>query len=150
MILWHKSFQRVVVMMLILTMSIALARPLGADLLLCFGRNGHFDIAFGSCPENPFAPYQRNARIISEQDHHPACIDITITHGPFEKLARSAQNNKTFKLTARENRRHDTGFLAKLLSRKSDESGFLEFFHLNHRGFQPPHITTHRTTVLLI
>lgn len=106
--------------MLILAMSIFLTLPSGGHFKLCFGQDGHFDIAIEACSDAnkaalPHRPHDDGGHV---QKSHSDCTDIIVACRSFDQLVRAPGNGGALKSQIKKDDPPATGLLSGLFLQK--------------------------------
>ena len=145
-----KSFTTLTGVMLVLMMSVTLALPSGVHLELCFGDDGHFDLAPDSCLDKSFLPSPQQIIDPSGQEHHIDCLDIAVACNSFIQFIRSADNDGAFKTINQKAPPSAAGSFSVSFFPRFDQPKLLASLPAYHQSILPSHLTVLRTVILLI
>lgn len=134
-------------MLLIALMSAIFMFPPGVHLELCFGGDGHFDMAMDACLSD--AVPQQHAAVERVRHHHDDCLDIVIGCGPSTQLLRLLEDNDIPTAKSQRERLQPPDSLVRnffppsIIARSTSD-------RCHHRRVPPAQLAAIRTVVLLI
>ncbi|MEW6520086.1 MAG: hypothetical protein AB1461_11790 [Thermodesulfobacteriota bacterium] len=144
---WRNIFSPLLALLLIVQMSTAFAAPPGAHLALCFGFDGHFDVAQDFCDTSVTLPQQQQDDL-SAGLHHGDCLDLVIGCGSYDQaVPHSASLCKT---KVRQESARPAACPAATFSRNLPQLEFQPPSRLHHQELPTSSLLSLRTVVLLI
>lgn len=82
----HKK-NRIVTLLVVLTLSMVSLIPRGLDLMVCFGMDGHVDVSLNVCQGGEFT-LEKASPLVHGLSHHGDCCDVMVGCGAIQKMAR--------------------------------------------------------------
>ena len=148
---WMHITRIFLAVLLILQMSAASALPAGLHLNLCFGSDGHIDIAPDDCSSHPVLSHQWANVDLNDDDHHDDCLDVAFGCVSLDRLVSSVEK---IRVTQAKNSNDDsqpiTGNYFHAFSHPSIQPVSRSSSPPNFGNLPPSHIVSLRTIVLLI